>query len=255
MSSAYDKEKLKVYISEYGCELFLYDEIDSTNTEAKRYALSGGKCPAAFIADTQTSGRGRMGRSFYSPEGTGIYLSLLLPIHERSADVLRLTSAAAVAIRSAVFRMTGRDTKIKWVNDLYYNEKKIAGILCESFFSDGYGFLTVGVGINLCTESFPPEIAHTAGSLSAEGEGLRQALAAECVRELFRVWHDLGAPYIMDEYRRHSAVLGKEITYTENGKSLAGTAESIDDCGRLYVRDGAGTLHTLASGEISVKVR
>lgn len=246
----YNEEVIKKGIPSDVSRVFLYEEIDSTNTEAKRYALSGGCAPALFVADRQTSGRGRMGRSFYSPEGTGIYMSLLLPVKESPEDTLLMTSAAAVAVRRAIRFVCGREVGIKWVNDLYLNDRKICGILCELLADRG--MMIVGVGINLSTEDFPTEISHIAGSLGVSGAEVRDALCAACTTELYRIWRELPVADFIEEYRQGSVVLGREVRYTENGQTYYGRAVDIDDRGRLYVEDSQGHPHILASGEISL---
>ncbi|MBQ8850183.1 MAG: biotin--[Clostridia bacterium] len=251
----YNKEKIKNAIPAEIAELRIYAETDSTNTEAKKYALSGGSAPSLFVADRQTAGRGRMGRSFYSPEGTGIYMSLLLPAHDSLADTLLMTSAAAVAVRRAIRAVTGRETDIKWVNDLYLGGRKVCGILCELIARENEKMIIVGVGINLSTADFPSDIADIAGSLGVSEVDARNALCAACATELYNVWKELPSADFIEEYKQYSMVLGKEIRYVENGKSYEGIAVDIDNRGRLYVKDKDESTHILASGEISVRVR
>ena len=250
----YGKEWIKAHIPAEAGELFLYGEIDSTNSEARRRAMDGSGA-AVFLADRQSAGRGRMGRSFYSPGGSGIYLSLLLPLDGNPEDILLMTSAAAVAVRRAIFSATGRETGIKWVNDLYYREKKVCGILCEAVRTAERFYVIIGVGINLYTEVFPDELASVAGSLGVCGEDKRGELAALCISELYKIWNNISDSSFIEEYRRYSTVLGKEITYTENGVTYEGVAESIDERGRLYVRNDRGGVHILASGEISIRTK
>lgn len=245
--------RIKDLLSREVKEVRLYSETDSTNSEAKRYSLSGGCAPALFIADRQSAGRGRLGRSFYSPDGTGLYMSLLLPAKTELADTVLMTSAAAVAVRRAILSVTGKDTGIKWVNDLYLDGRKVCGILCELIGAEK--MMIVGVGINLCDGGFPEEIAHIAGSLGiADPDGeLRDMLAVRCVKELTAIWETLGVGTFIDEYRKHSTVIGDEIVYIENGISRSGLAVDIDSRGRLIVKDAEGITHVLASGEISVR--
>ena len=249
----YDEHKLTFLLPRDIKEVKLYGETDSTSSEARRYALSGGSSPALFIADTQSGGRGRMGRSFYSPSGAGIYMSLLLPAAETPADVILMTSAAAVAVRRAILRVTGVETGIKWVNDLYLDGRKVCGILCELLTEKN--MMIVGVGINLYPSSFPNDISHIAGSVLHErsGEGIREALAAVVVEELMSIRSELSDGSFMEEYKKNSIVLGREIRYIENGISRAGVAVDIDGNGRLYVRDPQGQTRVLSSGEISVR--
>lgn len=242
-----------------GVSVFYYDIIDSTNSQAKRACLSGVSAPALFVADSQSGGRGRMGRSFFSPPKTGIYLTVLIEAPCSSEDSLKLTSAAAVAVRRAIFEITGISTKIKWVNDIYLGDKKIAGILAESFPSPSSEkrYVALGVGINLFTEDFPDELKSIAGSLiRADGssEHLRPALAARTAELLLELLASSDLTSVMAEYRKHSAVLGKRIRFYENGTATDGIALSIDDQGALWVRKDSGGTVALSSGEISLRL-
>ncbi len=246
-------EEIKAYLGDLPLSLRIYPVIDSTNTEAKRYATDGGPSPCAFLSETQTAGRGRMGRSFYSPDGAGVYLSLLFA-EESGFDAVGVTTAAAVAVRRAIEEICEISPKIKWVNDLYYQEKKVCGILAESFFAGDARYLVVGVGVNLYTEDFPAELQDIAGGLLPERRGVRSRLAAEVIRNLCELIRQSDRTDMMKDYRAHSLVLGRQITYTENGRSYEGVAESIDDGGRLTVRRSDGSLAILASGEISLRL-
>ena len=232
--------------------IFLFPSIDSTSSEAKRHAMGGGTIPALFLAEEQSAGRGRMGRSFFSPKSTGIYLSILIKTDDKLSDPITATTASAVAVRRAILAVTGRSVGIKWVNDLYFAGKKICGILAESFFVGQERFLIVGVGINLSTVDFPEELREKAGSLFSCETNLRDALAAELAKNL---WEILTTPHdFMNEYRAASIVLGQAITYCQNGVERSGVAEAIDDLGRLTVRHEDGTTCLLASGEISLRI-
>ena len=235
--------------------LIILQSVDSTNNEAKRYALSGGAAPAGFVAEEQTAGRGRMGRSFYSPGGTGLYVSFLYPVGERTQEsVVGITSAAAVALLRAVHRVCGMECRIKWVNDLQNPEgKKLAGILAESFFAGAEKFVVIGIGVNLSTENFPDEISGRAASIGA-GKLVRCALCGVLADELTGLWEALPDRGYMAEYRRASCVLGKPVCYTQNGVSRFGVAEEIDDEGGLWIAGDDGKRVRLASGEISLRV-
>lgn len=240
-------------------KVYIFDEVDSTNTEAKRHCLSGGAVPALFIARSQSAGRGRMGRSFFSPSDTGIYLSILTQAPKENSGFLKVTSASAVALHKSIFEELGIIAKIKWVNDLYLEGKKISGILAESFFVDDKRYIVVGVGINLCTKDFPEELRDKAGSIISEGDGQNSAyimsrLAVRVAENLFDVLGGLDGEWIIDYYREHSAVLGKRVTFTENGVAQSGIAEAIDELGALSVRLDDGSEYILSSGEISLKI-
>lgn len=247
-------ELMRETLGAYPIDLRVMDCIDSTNTEARRALQSGTRRPTAFVADQQTAGRGRMGRSFYSPADTGIYCSLLLPMNEVQTDTLSITAVAAVAARRAIVQVTGVQTMIKWVNDLYLGDRKICGILAEASSVGDERFLILGVGVNLCTEQFPEEISEIAGSLLAKGNGLRNRLAATLIAELYEALLRKNDGTWLEEYRANSNVLGRPIRYTEQGRDAFGVAEAIDESGRLLVRQEDGSLVVLASGEISVRV-
>lgn len=230
-------------------------EVDSTNTEARRKIMAGERLPQLILAETQSAGRGRMGRSFYSPEGVGIYLSLCFEVGRDGRDPLLLTTAAAVAVWRAIHRVTGIECGIKWVNDLYVDGRKVCGILAESLFLGEKRYVILGVGVNLYTREFPEELREIAGGLGVKRSGLRNTLAAALGAELSALIDDPMPHGFIELYRKHSLVLGREITYTENGASHRGIAESVDERGRLTVRHADGSGHLLASGEITLRIQ
>ena len=232
-------------------EVFCFDVIDSTNTEARRYALSGGKVPAVFIAEEQSAGRGRMGRSFYSPKGTGLYISILLDIPDK--DAVRLTTSAAVAVRRAVLQKAGIDLKIKWVNDLYLYGKKVSGILAESVLVGEHRLTVLGIGINLDTDFISTDLEDIAGSIGISPK-TRPALASALVSELCSILFEEDRGVVTDEYRKNSCVLGKAVFFTENGESFSGIATDVTDQGHLCVTLGDGNEKILSSGEISLRI-
>lgn len=240
-------------------DLRVFDEIDSTNLEAKRLAMTGlSRC--AVIADRQTAGRGRLGRSFYSPPGCGIYTSLLLrPRPDQLADVTLLTTAAGVAVCRALQKAAGVQAEIKWVNDLYLNGKKICGILTEGvtdFESGMIESVVIGYGINFRDDAhLPEELRPIVGSVfGAEPPTVtRSALAAAMLAELLPLAEDLSSRSFLPEYRRRSMLLGREIVFSRAGGRFAAVAEGIDDNGGLVVRLPDGSRETLRSGEVSVR--
>ena len=236
-----------------GIRVDVFDEIDSTNSEARRQIEQGKTSPALIISDTQTGGRGRMGRSFYSPASTGLYMSMLLKVTENTVNTVRLTTAAAVAVALSIEELCGISTEIKWVNDIYLDGRKICGILCESFLSCGERYAVIGIGVNLHTSDFPPDIRDRAASLNPR-EKIRNSLAAHIANTLWCFWENMSAPEIMEYYRRHSMVLGKNIVFSERGELFCGVAEYIDDNGALDVRLEDGSHRLLSSGEISLRL-
>lgn len=236
-----------------GIRVNIFDEIDSTNSEARRQIEQGMTSPALIISDTQTGGRGRMGRSFYSPASTGLYMSMVFKATEKAVNIVRFTTAAAVAVVLSIEELCGISTEIKWVNDIYLDGRKICGILCESFLSCGERYAVIGIGINLHTRDFPPDIRDRATSLNPSGK-IRNFLAARIADNLCAFWRDISSPQIMEYYREHSMVLGKNIVFSENGEIFCGIAEDIDDNGALHVRLDNGLRKILSSGEISLRL-
>lgn len=234
-----------------GVSVYVYDETDSTNTEAKRMVQNGFLGDALLVAHTQTAGRGRMGRSFYSPNGTGAYFSILHTLHTPLCDAVAVTSAASVAVMRAIRNLTGMQTQIKWVNDLYYNEKKICGILTEATSTGESTHVIAGIGINLDTVDFPEELAGIAGSLGARIDTAE--LIAQIYREIAFYLQDPTSREWLDDYRAHSCVIGRRVAWTEGETTCIGIAESIDEEGALLVRDEQNELFRLHTGEISLR--
>lgn len=236
-----------------------FESLDSTNNEAKRQLSAGGLSPEQVLlitAEEQTAGRGRLGRSFYSPFGTGIYMSFVFTASTSLADAVGITSAAAVAVVRAVKRLTGKVVQIKWVNDVFMDGKKICGILTEAVTSlenSRAQQIVVGIGINCATVDFPGEIGAVAGSLH-ETDVRRCALCAAVTEELYDFIGQLSRRPWMKEYRAASLVLGKEILCIQGEHTFSAVAEEIDDTGGLVVRCADGTRQVMHSGEVSVRL-
>lgn len=233
-----------------------HQSIDSTNKEAKRLALEDPHVPMLIAADEQTGGSGRNGRSFWSPAGSGLYMSFLLkPDFELSKAPL-LTTSASVAVCEAVREVTGKECGIKWVNDVYLDGKKICGILTEAvtdFESGGIQFVIVGIGINCHPAGFPDDIKDRAGSI---GEGFsRNELAASVARRFLPMTADIEDPSIIERYRGLSFVPGHDVTITRIGSDIKTHAKAtgIADNGGLIVEYEDGTTAVLTSGEISIR--
>ncbi len=231
--------------------LIFGDQTDSTNAKVREMALSGAAGEVTMIVDRQTAGRGRRGRTFHSPEG-GLYLSILL--HPQTpVNPGEITCRAAVAAARAVESLCDLPIAIKWVNDLYLNHRKVAGILAEGVLSPA-GELTaivLGIGINVKSCRFPDELESIATSLGNEGASVhREDLAAAFLNEWERVESD---PDFMDESRRRSMVLGKEVTVLQGGETYPATAVRITDRGHLVVCTADGE-QELTSGEVSLRL-
>ncbi len=250
------KRQVSVKHLESGRELLVFDYelTDSTNLQARQYAAAGKPVlPSLFVARAQTEGRGRLGRSFYSPADTGLYMTLLFRLGSCESGLI--TAYAAVALADTIEGQLGLLPKIKWVNDLYLNSKKVAGILAESFESEGERLVALGVGVNITTSAFPTELCQKAGALmGAEAEAtdtLRHRLAFEFCSRLLQMY-ELPCDEYMQKYREYSCVLGRRICFSRGGEEYSGVAEDIDGEGALLARLQNGKPCRLAVGEISV---
>ena len=242
--------------------LLWFDSIDSTNTRAKELAAQGAPQGTVLVADCQTGGRGRRGRSFHSPAGTGIYMSVILRPNCPPEKLMHLTCAAAVAMCDAVENACGIRPGIKWTNDLVWGSRKIAGILTElgPIRSGAVSYTVIGIGINCNqTESdFPEDIRSMAGSLhSVTGKSIDRArVAAAMTDALYRMSEILltEKEHILSRYRTDCITLGKEISVVKaDGTARHGTALDIDADGALVVRFSGGTAEAVNSGEVSIR--
>lgn len=229
-------------------DVFACRSLDSTNNEAKRLFLSGRSKEALVISEKQTAGRGRGSKSFFSPR-SGIYMSLLLPFFKENCDLV--TCAAAVGVAEASESKALICPKIKWVNDLLIENKKFCGILSERVSGNGENDgLIIGIGINLKLRNFPFELQNIAGALPLKAE--KNAFICEITNRV-RYWLAAPPEKIIEEYKKRSVMLGKEINYIVSGESKTAAVRDIDEKGRLIVIDAEGRESSLSSGEISVK--
>ena len=237
-----------------------FDSLGSTNDLLKRLAASGAPEGAVVVANEQTAGRGRLGRSFMSPKNSGIYLSMALRPDCAPSDAANLTAWVAVAICRALAGC-GVDAGIKWVNDIVCGGKKVGGILTEMAVESESGrvqYVVTGIGINVSqtAEDFPFELRDIAASLRMAGAGSvdRNELAANMIRELDALrasWPDGKIGYL-EEYRSRCVNIGREVVFTRDGTQYAGTASGVDGEFGLAVDTDSGPL-TLRSGEVSVR--
>lgn len=241
--------------------LYWNETVQSTNTFAKEMAILGAKEGSVFIAGRQTGGRGRLGRSFQSPAGMGVYLSVILRPGCQPQDLMHLTCAAAVAMCDAVESCAGIRPGIKWTNDLVWGDRKLGGILTELQVDPKSGnvdFAVVGIGINCCQQAddFPPEIADMATSLSmAAGKPVQIPQLAACMIEaLEKMARNLGnKEQMLCRYRTDCITLGQHVRIVRGDESSFATALDIDTDGGLIVRLEDGTITTVSSGEVSVR--
>ena len=237
------------------------EETDSTNTQLKILARKGAPHGTVLIADRQTGGHGRLGRSFHSPGGVGIYMSILLRPQCRPGDLMHLTCATAVAMCDAVEAACGFRPGIKWTNDLVAGKTKLGGILTELGLGPGgtLEYAIIGIGINCCQESrdFPEDIRGIAGSLSmVTGREIdRSAVAAAMMEALWRMDETLlsGKADTLRRYRENCITIGKEISLVRGDEIRHGTALDVDDNGALVTLFPDGTAEAVNSGEVSVR--
>ncbi len=235
-----------------------FENIDSTNSYLKREAFLGAVHGSAVAANSQSAGRGRLGRSFQSPPDRGIYLSVLLRPGLDGEALMCATGIAAVAVRRAVRRVTGVNVGIKWTNDLILNGKKLAGILAETVVVGEDIALIIGVGVNVhhAREDFDGEVADIATSLAIEGHHAdRAVLTAALIEELCAIGDALGGDIsgYIEEYRHACVTLGREVRLMWTEKQERAKALDIDERFGLVVRLETGKQMTVRSGEVSVR--
>ena len=238
--------------------LQVHEALDSTNTHAKELARQGAPAGTVIIAQTQSAGRGRLGRSFHSPADTGLYFSLILRPDCKPEQLMHLTCAAAVAACDAVERSCGLRPGIKWINDLTLEGKKLGGILTElSFGGDGrVSSAVIGIGINVKKESFPRELRPIACSLADFApQPELSALAAELMLSLEEMSRCLLSDRagLMDRYRKDCITTGRQVRIIGADSIRTGLAEAIQDDGSLQVLFDDGQRKTVNSGEVSVR--
>ena len=242
-----------------GCEIYCFDSIDSTNTKAKELAEAGHPSGTLVVADQQTLGRGRRGRSWESPAGTGIFMTLMLKPDINPNNASMLTLVAAMATARAITEVTGEAAQIKWPNDIVMNGKKVVGILTEmSAQFDYINHIVVGIGINVHNEEFPEEIAKTASSLLLEcGHRIHRASLIEAFLEEFERLH---AVYLETEdmsglQKEYDSLLvnrGRQVRVLDPKEPFEGKAMGITKKGELIV-DTWESRKLVSSGEVSVR--
>lgn len=243
-------------------DIQVYNTVDSTNTMLKNLATEGAKEGTCIIAAEQTAGRGRIGRKFYSPSGTGVYLSLLLrPGDVPASKSINITTMAAVAVCMAIEDVTGKNPGIKWVNDVFLDNKKVCGILTEGALSMENGYLeyiVLGVGFNAYLpegEGFPEELKQIAGAIydSQVSEG-KNLLAAKFLNHFQELYNEADEKRYYEEYKKCCFVIGKAINVITPKETKKATAIDLDSECHLIVKYENGEVEALSSGEISVRV-
>lgn len=233
------------------------DCVDSTNTRLKALAAEGAREGVVLLAEEQTGGRGTHGRSFQSPRGDGLYLSVLLRPRVGLADLLTLTGWVAVAVREGIERACGAPVRIKWLNDIYLGGRKLVGILTELSLTGESAepdFVVVGVGVNVnqTAETFRKQgLAGIAASLAGEGFPAERCHLAACIlsalEKMYRAFPHEREAYL-EEYRRCCLTLGRRVAFQEDGGDRVGTAAGIDDSFALVISCPGGEERRITSG-------
>ncbi len=253
---------VRMYLRHRELRVEIFDSVSSTNTLLKTRAEQGEDAGLVLIAREQTAGRGRMGRSFYSPAGSGLYLSVLYRPVSPAADAVRITACAAVAVAETIEALSGQKTQIKWVNDVLIGGKKVSGILTEASLDCESGlvhYLIVGIGINISEPEgdFPDVLQGIAGS-AFSGEAiphLRCRLAAGILDRLTDFMEDPGDDRCFEAYRARSLVLGRQVNLLSPGREpVPAEVLALERDYSLLVRLGDGSERRISSGEISLRL-
>lgn len=242
-----------------GEEIFYFPVIDSTNTKAKQLAEEGYPAGTLVIAEQQDAGRGRRGRSWESPRGSGIFMTLMLKPDIQPDNASMLTLVAALAVAAAIRKCTKRPAGIKWPNDIVMNGKKVCGILTEmSAQIDYVNHVVIGIGINVHNESFPEEMAHMATSLYLEtGEHYNRAALIEEVWEQFERYYEIflqteDLSGLVKEYEAHLVNMHQIVKVLDSKEPFEGKAMGITARGELMV-DTWESRRLVVAGEVSVR--
>lgn len=248
------KEQIQSFLKR-DCLIEVVPSIDSTNRVVKELAEQGEPEGRVLFAEEQTAGRGRMGRSFFSPPGSGLYFSVLL--RPKGMDPLKITVAAGVAVARAAQEVLGLELQIKWVNDLYRQDKKVCGILAEgSFAGGGLAYCVLGIGINVFApaEGFGA-LQSIAGALrdTAPDDKVRGRLAAAVLNHFFEIYEDIENSAVLQEYRRRSYLQGKTVTAVRGNERIRGKVLGIGSGAELLLQGEGGETLAFTSGEVQLE--
>lgn len=243
-------------------EIEVFRTVDSTNNVCRQKALEGAGSGYIAIATSQSSGRGRRGRTFYSPADTGVYVSfLLMPPEFHEAGVVKITTISAVAVCMAIEKMTGKSPLIKWVNDIFIDDRKVCGILSEASYNledSRLEYAIVGIGLNLYPpkNGFPDGLSEIAGSvLDTPGQISRNKLVAEILMNFTDLYFADNPLEYVEEYRKRSMVIDRDIAIVSGRSVTWAKAIGINDDCSLQVRYSNGKEEALHSGEISIRIK
>jgi BirA family biotin operon repressor/biotin-[acetyl-CoA-carboxylase] ligase len=242
------------------CKIAYFEETDSTNTRAKLAAEAGEPSGTLFVAESQTGGKGRRGRSWVSPAGSGIWMSLLLRPEIKPYDASMLTIVAVMALVKAISEVTGEDCKIKWPNDIVMGERKICGILTEmSAELEQINYVVIGIGINVNTTDFDDSIKDMASSIFLQtGVHVKRSSIIAAFARHFSKYYDeflinLNLSGLVEDYNESLINAGREVRIIERDGEYTATAVGIDETGMLEVKLPDGETKKIVSGEVSVR--
>ncbi len=254
-----DKQTIQAILGEKYSKLpiFIYNSIGSTNQEAKIIGKQGDISRAVFIAECQTAGRGRLGRSFASDEGKGLYLSLLTEGGLDAEEAIGITTYMAVTASDVIEELTGIDIKIKWVNDLYAGEKKLGGILTEGEIAPNGRMLysVVGIGVNILKREFSEELKNIATTVEDEAGKAADVnvLAGRLIKSFFDNIQKLGSHEIAEKYKARSFLIGKRVNVIKKTHTYPATVLDITDKCMLRLLTDSGCEELLSTGEVSIR--
>lgn len=253
-------EDIKAKITgDIGQEIFFYEKVGSTNTIAFDLAEKA-KEGAVVIADSQEKGRGRLGRTWISPPGVNIYMSIILRPEIEPKDMTLITIMASVACATALRRATGLDISIKWPNDLMASDKKLGGILTELKTDQRrilFTIIGIGINVNIEVTEFPEDVREIATSVKNEtGKPYaRENIIAEILNEMnkwYMILNTMEKETLLSEWQRLTSTLGRDVMVIVGQETYTGLAEAIDDEGMLILRLPSGELKRVSSGDLTV---
>lgn len=251
----------KIILSElntvaFGRKLIIFDTIDSTNTCAKKLAADSAPHGTLILANTQSGGRGRLGKTFISPSGTGLYMSLIFRPDFEADTAQLITSCTACAVAEAIDEMCGCKTDIKWVNDIYLNGRKLSGILTESSINSVTGrinYVVIGIGVNVLSVKnvFDSVLSRTATSIEDEINRKidRNQLCSMILNKLEKYICNIESRDFIEDYRKRELLTDNMITVNISGVTLKGRAVGIDNNANLVIELPDGNLRKIGSGE------
>ena len=257
------KQSIEKYLDTDIFDIEVVKSVSSTNTVLRQKAEEGAKEGSVLIAEEQTQGRGRMGRDFFSPSNTGIYMSLLLRPSISAEKSVMITTCAAVAVAEAIEEVAEKEAEIKWVNDIFCGGRKVCGILTEAALAIESGTLAyavLGIGINVFPPEnyFPSEIENIADSVFENcdmAENPRSILIAKVLQNFWKYYKDIENRPHFDEYKKRSMVLSRPINVISGKDSYEAFALDLDENFNLKIMLPDGEIKSLNSGEVSVRKR